>query len=86
MTKTQKILSAFQSGEQMTAKQIQNRFGVVSARGAVHTLRQQGFSIYLNKHTDTKGRTTNKYRMGAPKRSVIAAGYAALGRTAFERG
>ena len=86
MTKTQKILSAFQCGEQLTAKQIQSRFGIVSARGAVHSLRQQGFPIYCNKHVDTKGRVTNKYRMGTPKRSVIAAGYAALGRTAFERG
>lgn len=85
MTKTQQILSALKNGEELTAKQIQARFGIASARGAVHTLRQQGFSIYCNKHTDTKGRVTNKYRLGTPKRSVIAAGYAALGRSAFER-
>lgn len=83
MSKTQKLLSVLKLGEQLTGKQISARFGIANPRSAVHTLRAQGFSVYLNKHTDTKGRTTNKYRIGTPKRSVIAAGYAALGRTAF---
>lgn len=83
MTKTQKLLSVLKQGEQLTGKQITSRFGIANPRSAVHTLRAQGFAVYCNKHTDTCGRVTNKYRIGTPKRSVIAAGFAALGRTAF---
>ena len=79
MTKTNRILEAFQNGEELTAKQIQHRFGVVSARGVVHTLRNDGYAIYLNKRTDTKGRVKLKYRLGKPTRAIVAAGIAALG-------
>ena len=85
MTSTNRILEALMSGEELTTKQISARFGVVSARGAIHTLRSEGFPIYLNKHTDTKGRVTNKYRLGKASRKVVAAGYAALGAEAFSR-
>jgi predicted ArsR family transcriptional regulator len=83
MTNTSRILEALMNGEQLTTKQISARFGVVSARGAIHTLRSEGFPIYLNKHTDTKGRVTNKYRLGKASRKVVAAGYKALGVEAF---
>ena len=39
---------------------------------------EDGLSIYCNRHVDTKGRETNKYRLGTPSRRVIAAGYRAL--------
>jgi len=83
MTNTNRILEALMSGEELTSKQISSRFGVVSARGVIHTLRSEGFPIYLNKHTDTKGRVTQKYRLGKASRKVVAAGYAALGAEAF---
>ena len=79
MTNMNRVLEALQAGEAMTSKQISARFGVVSARGAIHTLRSEGFPIYLNKHTDTKGRVTQKYRLGKASRAVVAAGYKALG-------
>jgi len=82
MTKTNRILEAFQNGEELTAKQIQHRFGIVSARGAVQNLRAGGYAIYLNKRTDTKGRVKLKYRLGTPTRAIIAAGIAALGAEA----
>lgn len=79
MTKTERVLEAFENGEQLTGKQITQRFGVGNYRAVVHALRTEGFPIYLNKHTDTKGRVTMKYRLGTPTRRVIAAGIAALG-------
>ena len=76
-----KILTSLKSGNQVSAKQFAARFGTstatVSAR--VADLRSEGYSIYNNLYTDTKGRETNKYRMGTPTRATIAAGYAVLG-------
>ena len=83
MTNTTRILEAFQAGEELTGKQISARFGIANARSAIHTLRSEGFPIYLNKHTDSKGRVTNKYRLGKASRKVVAAGYAVLGAEAF---
>ena len=84
ISKSQKLLKAFQTGQEMTSKQIESRFGLTSARGAVFQLRQQGYPIYLNERTNSKGKVTNKYRLGTPTRSVIAAGMKAVnfGKTA----
>lgn len=78
MTNIERVLNAFQDGEQLTAKQIMSRFGVANPRATVSALRMKGYPIYLNKHKDTKGRRTLKYRLGTPSKRVIAAGYKAL--------
>lgn len=79
MSNTQRLFEAFANGEELTAKQISARFGVANPRATIHTLRMEGFPIYLNKRVDTKGRAKMKYRLGTPTRRVIAAGIAALG-------
>ena len=66
------------NGEKLTAKQISARYNIANPHDAVYQLRMEGYSIYCNKHTDTKGRVTNKYTFGTPSRKVIAAGYKAL--------
>ena len=66
------------NGEQLSAKQISARYNIANPRDAVYQLRQNGYPIYLNTHFDSKGRQTNKYRLGTPSRAVIAAGYKAL--------
>ena len=38
----------------------------------------KGYAIFLNSHKDTKGRQTQKYRIGSAPRAVVAAGYKAL--------
>ena len=79
MTKVDKVYSAIVvNGQQLTAKQISARFNVANPHDTVYTLRMEGYPIYLNKHTDSKGRVTHKYRFGAPSRELIAAGYKAL--------
>jgi len=83
MTNTVRVLEVLKTGESITAKQISARFGIANARATISALRSEGYPIYLNKHTDTKGRVTNKYRLGTPSRKVIAAGYKALGVEAF---
>ena len=47
----------------------------------ISSLRMQGYPIYLNKRTSVfegEKQVYMKYRLGTPKRSVIAAGYKAL--------
>jgi hypothetical protein len=82
MTKTHKVLEAFHNGEELTAAQITARFGAANPARVVHSLREKGHCIYLNKRTNSKGTVTHKYRLGKPTRQVIAAGIASLGAKA----
>ncbi len=79
-----KILTSLKEGNEVSAKQFAARFKTtVSTVGArVFDLRREGYAIYNNKHTDSQGRVTMKYRLGTPSRKVVAAGYAALGASA----
>jgi len=83
MTNTARVLTALMTGEELTAKQISARFGIANARATISALRSEGYAIYLNERKDTKGRVTNKYRLGKPTRKIIAAGYKALGAEAY---
>jgi hypothetical protein len=78
VTKSEQLLEAFKAGEQLTAEQITHRFGVANPRATVSSLRFKGYAIYANEHKDAKGTVTTKYRIGNPRRSVVAAGYKAL--------
>lgn len=51
---------------------------VGNARATVSALRMQGYAIYANPSTNSKGETRNFYRLGSPSRAVVAAGYRAL--------
>jgi predicted ArsR family transcriptional regulator len=77
-SKQERLLEAFQKGEQMTVAQMKQRFSIANPTATVSDLRYEGFAIYANKHTDSKGRTTTKYRLGTPSREIVAAGYRAL--------
>lgn len=78
VTKQNRVLEALQSGEQLTAKQIAARFNVKNPTATISNLRFEGYAVYANKHTDTKGRVSTKYRLGKPSREIVAAGYRAL--------
>jgi hypothetical protein len=78
-TKTQRLVEALQNGERLTAKQIAARFNIANPTATVSDLRlRHGYAVYANQTTDTKGRVKTKYRIGTPRRAVIAAGYRAL--------
>jgi hypothetical protein len=78
-TKVDRVFEALVvNGEQLTAKQIAARYDVANPHDAVYQLRMEGYPIYLNRHVDSKGRVTQKYRFGAPSRKIIAAGYKAM--------
>lgn len=78
VSKQTRVLEALQSGEQLTAKQIAARFGVKNPTATISDIRLSGFAVYANKHTDTKGRVSTKYRLGTPSRELVAAGYRAM--------
>ena len=73
-----KVLTALQSGRTLSSAQLRSQFGAGNPQSVIQSLRFEGFPIYLNTVTDTKGRTRNVYRLGTPSRAVIAAGYQAL--------
>lgn len=78
VTKQERLLEALRTGEELTAAQIKARFGIANPTATVSDLRFNGFAVYANRHTDTKGRVSTKYRLGTPSRAVVAAGYKAL--------
>ena len=79
VTKKARVLEALQNNNRgLTAAQIEARFGVGNARATVSDLRFDGYAIYANQRTDTKGRTKTFYRLGRPSRQIVAAGYRAM--------
>lgn len=83
MNQKQKVLNVLKEGREITAKQIASQFGVGSPTKVVSELRRDGYAIYLNKRVDTKGRETSKYRLGTPKRSMVALAANVFGAQAF---
>ena len=65
-------------GEELSAAQIKSRYGAGNPHDLIYKIRQMGYAVYLNNHTDSKGRVTQKYRTGKPSRKLVAAGYRAL--------
>jgi len=79
LTQKQKLRIAFFNGSQLTTKQIRAQYKIASPTKVISNLRlEDGLPIYANKHVDTKGRETTKFRLGTPSRAVIAAGYRAM--------
>ena len=78
-TKSERLVEAFTQGQELTAKQITQRFGFANPTATVSDLRLRGgLAIYANKRTNKLGGTYTKYRLGTPSRELVAAGYRAL--------
>ena len=82
MTSIERVIDAFYNGEELTAKQIKARYGVSNPTALITNLRKEGHAVYLNHRKSATGKVA-KYRVGTPTRRVVAAGYAALGVSAF---
>ena len=78
-TKTDLVLEALQANTSkgLTEAQMRARLGVGNPRAEISRLRMQGYAIYANRHTDTKGREKTFYRIGRPSREIVALGYRA---------
>lgn len=79
MTKQERLIEALQSGQELTAKQMKQRFGIANPTATVSDLRlRNGLAVYANKRTNKLGGTYTKYRLGTPSREVVAAGFRAM--------
>jgi predicted ArsR family transcriptional regulator len=76
MSQKAKVLAALKAGEQLTAKQIAARFSAKNPHEVVRQIREEGFAVYGNKRTNSKGETKTFYRLGTPSRKMVAAAYA----------
>jgi len=65
------ILASLRRGRKLTTESASRQFGITrdGVRARISELKKAGYCIYSNK---VQGQTT--YRLGAPKRRVIAAG------------
>lgn len=67
-----RILKALQTGQNFTANQLRNKFGIRRVSDRISEIRKAGFSVYLNTKTTANGNAIKVYRLGAPKREDIA--------------
>ena len=73
LSKTQRIINAFERGDVITWTQLRNTFDLTSPQAMVDKLRSQGYMIYINKTADG-----TSYRMGEPTQAIINAGVGAV--------
>lgn len=58
----------------LTVAQARARFGIKNVSARIEELRSEGHPIYTNTRVLEDGRKISFYRLGTPKKSVIAAG------------
>lgn len=75
MNKTQKLLSVLRAGKELTAKEIQTKFGLANPYSAVSSLREQRIAVYGNQRTLRNGEVVTKYRIGTPTAAMAAIGF-----------
>ena len=73
LSKTQRVINAFESGKTLTWTQLRTQFDLTSPQAMVDKLRSQGHMIYINKTADG-----TSYRMGEPTQAIINAGVGAV--------
>lgn len=77
-SKTQKLLTALQTGQAMTASQIAKRFSIGNPSAEVSRIRHAGYAVYANKRKAGNHVVVTEYRLGKPSRAIVAAGYRAM--------
>ena len=78
VTKTERLLNYLMSGRDITEGQARSRFGIQNLSATASSLRFQGYAVYANRKTLGNNHEVTMYRLGAPRREVVAAGYRAL--------
>lgn len=78
LTQTARVISHLTAGHDLTEAQARARFGVANMSALASNLRFKGYAVYRNTKTTAKGHEIDVYRIGAPSKAVIAAGYRAL--------
>ena len=73
LSKTQRVINAFERGDTVTWTQLRTTFDLTSPQAMVDKLRSQGYMIYTNKTV-----SGTSYRMGEPTQAIINAGVGAV--------
>ena len=76
-TKQSKLLEAFQKGEQLTAAQIKQRFGIANPTATISVIRQRGYAVYANERVAGNNVKVTEYRHGEASRKMVALAYKA---------
>jgi len=71
MSARMSLLSYLSRGEQVTTKQARTMFKVSNIADLVYRLRNEGFSIYTNRVTTSRGEETFAYRLGTPNNAFM---------------
>lgn len=77
-TKQSRLTEALINGEQLTAAQIEARFGIKNPSATISDIRFAGIPVYANQRKNSKGEVKTFYRTGKASRVIVAAGYRAL--------
>jgi hypothetical protein len=83
MSLTAKLARHLLKGNEVTAAEIEGKFGLANPQEAVRQLRLKGYAVYGNKKTLWDGSVTTKYRIGTPSRAMVAAAYQVAGADLF---
>ena len=73
LSKTQRVINAFERGDVVTWTQLRTTFDLTSPQAMVDKLRRAGHMIYINKTVDG-----TSYRLGEPTQAIINAGVGAV--------
>jgi hypothetical protein len=77
-SKTHKLFEALKSGDKITAKQAEKRFGIKNISAEASRIRQAGYAVYANTRLAGNHVQVTEYELGKPSRRVVAAGYRAI--------
>jgi hypothetical protein len=78
VSKQMRLTEALLNGEQLTASQIEARFGIKNPTATISDIRFAGVPVYANQRKNSKGEVKTFYRTGKASRVIVAAGYRAL--------
>ena len=76
-TKTGKLFTALQAGQNLTQSEAKKRFGIGNISAEASRIRQAGYAVYANSRTAGNGVNVTEYELGRPSRRIVALGYKA---------
>lgn len=83
-TATADLLDALESGEEYSVTDIKYFFGIINPTATIAYLRNCGYPIYTNTRKSKDGNKIKLYKIGKPRRALIAAGYKLLGAVIYK--
>jgi hypothetical protein len=74
-TKTEQLLTALRSGKELSAKEIQKKFGFANPYRAIGYLREKRVAVFSDPVPMRDGTTVTKYSIGVPTKAMLAMGF-----------